>query len=58
MQCFNVYRIRYDYRFINIMSLNFFNDKFSKKSKVKGRYIHQNRFAYVNIFATFNRFNR
>jgi hypothetical protein len=38
------------------MGLNFFKDKFSIKSKflkVKGRYIHQNRFAYVNIFATF-----
>jgi hypothetical protein len=38
------------------MGLNFFNDKFSIKStflKVKGRYIHQYRFAYFNIFATF-----
>jgi hypothetical protein len=25
--------------------------------KVKGRYIHLNRFAYVNIFATFIAFN-
>ncbi len=42
------------------MGLNFFKDKFSIKSKflkVKGRYIHQNRFAYVNIFATFITFN-
>ncbi len=34
----------------------FFFSKFSIKStflKVKGRFIHQNRFAYVNIFATF-----
>ena len=29
---FNVHRIRYDYRFIVIMGLNFFNDKFSIKS--------------------------
>ncbi len=38
------------------MGLNFFSDKFSIKStflKEKGRYIHQNRFAYVNIFTTF-----
>ncbi len=36
---FNVHRIRYDYRFIEIISLNFFNNKFSIKStflKVKG----------------------
>jgi hypothetical protein len=32
MLCFNVHRIRYDYRFIDIMVLNFFNDKFSIKS--------------------------
>jgi hypothetical protein len=41
---FNVHRIRYDYRFINFMGLNFFNNKFSIKLmflKVKGRYIHQ-----------------
>ncbi len=38
------------------MGLNFFKDIFSIKSKflkVKGHYIHQNRFAHVNIFATF-----
>ncbi len=38
------------------MGLNFFNDKFSIKStflKVTGRYIHQKRFTFVNIFATF-----
>jgi hypothetical protein len=56
MRCFNVHRIRYDYRFIDIMGLNFFNAKFSIKSmflKVKACYIHQYRFAYVNIFVTF-----
>ncbi len=38
------------------MGLNIFNDRFSIKSmflKVKGRYIHRNRFAYVYIFANF-----
>ncbi len=46
----------YVHCFIDIMGLNFLNDKFLIKSsflKVKGRYIHQNRFAYVNIFDTF-----
>ncbi len=63
MRCFyvfNVHRIPHDYRFIDIMGQNFFNDKFSIKStflKVKGRYIHQNRFAYVIIFANFNDVN-
>jgi len=39
-----------------LCGLHFFRNKFSIKSmvlKVKGRYIHQNRFAYVNIFASF-----
>ncbi len=40
---FNVHRIRYDYYFIDIMGLNFFNDKFSIKST----------FLKVNIFANF-----
>ncbi len=38
------------------MGLNFFNDKFLIKStflKVKGRYIHRNRFAFAYIFANF-----
>jgi hypothetical protein len=38
------------------MYLNIFDDKFLIKStflKGKGRYIHQNTFAYVNIFAAF-----
>jgi hypothetical protein len=38
------------------MGLNFFNGKFSIKSmflKIKGRYIHRNRFAHVYIFANF-----
>ncbi len=39
MRCFNVHRIRYDYRFIDVMGQNFFNNKFSIKStflKVRG----------------------
>jgi hypothetical protein len=53
---FNVHRIPHDYRFIDVMGLNFFNDDFSIKStflKVKGRYNHQNKFAYVIIFVNF-----
>jgi hypothetical protein len=41
---------------IDIMGLNFFNNKFLIKStffKVTGCYIYRNRFAYVNIFANF-----